>query len=197
MVQRLYNNTNEEVEEVIKMIGLEGRINKKVSNFSLGMKQRLAIGMCLLSNPKFLILDEPTNGLDPTGIIDLRNFIEKLSKEKGIAILLSSHILSEVEKISDRIIFIKEGKIVFNADSYEEEGLIYKLKVTDKDKAYNILKENKNITNIYNNDSIEIHMKENHIGSIFKELINNNIEIKDIDKEKKDLESMYYKIFKE
>ena len=107
--------------EIIEYTGLGHHIYKKVSKYSLGMKQRLMLGMCLLSDPKFMVMDEPTNGLDYSGIIEFRKKIITLSKEKKIAILISSHMLGELEKISDRTIFIKEGELVESKDGLNLE----------------------------------------------------------------------------
>ena len=100
------------INEIIKFVGLEDRINDKVKKYSLGMKQRLGLANALIKKPKLLILDEPTNGLDPMGIRDLRMILKKISEEKNMGILISSHILSEVENICDRVIIIDKGNII-------------------------------------------------------------------------------------
>lgn len=109
------NISKERINEVIKIVGLENRIKDKVSTYSLGMRQRLGIAEAIINNPQLLILDEPTNGLDVEGIIEIRNLIKVLSK-KGIAILVSSHNLSEIGNICSRIIAVKNGKIVEDSD---------------------------------------------------------------------------------
>ena len=109
------NISKERINEVIKIVGLENRIKDKVSTYSLGMRQRLGIAEAIINNPQLLILDEPTNGLDVEGIIEIRNLIKELSK-KGIAILVSSHNLSETGNICSRIIAVKNGKIVEDSD---------------------------------------------------------------------------------
>ena len=109
------NISKERINEVIKIVGLENRIKDKVSTYSLGMRQRLGIAEAIINNPQLLILDEPTNGLDVEGIIEIRNLIKELSK-KGIAILVSSHNLSEIGNICSRIIAVKNGKIVEDSD---------------------------------------------------------------------------------
>lgn len=112
LVKRMYKDiSDEDIGEVIKLVGLEDGIKDKVCKYSLGMKQRLGIACCLLSKPKVLILDEPTNGLDPKGIVDLRNILFEL-RERGIGILISSHNLSELENICDRVYFMDDGKII-------------------------------------------------------------------------------------
>ena len=105
------NISKERINEVIKIVGLEKRIKDKVSTYSLGMRQRLGIAEAIINSPELLILDEPTNGLDVEGIIEIRNLIEDLSNH-GIAILISSHNLSEIDNLCNRIIAIKNGKIV-------------------------------------------------------------------------------------
>lgn len=107
------------VEEVLKIVGLFDRRGDKVSTYSLGMKQRLGIAQSLLNNPKVIILDEPANGLDPMGMIELRELILKLNKEKGITFFISSHLLDELQKICEKLVIIKEGSLVWCGDTKE------------------------------------------------------------------------------
>lgn len=109
----LYGIENNRIEEVLKIVGLENTGKKKVSKFSLGMKQRLGIALAILHKPKLLILDEPTNGLDPVGIRELIQLIKNFAKD-GTTILVSSHQISEIKKLTDRIIIINKGKVKFN-----------------------------------------------------------------------------------
>lgn len=102
----------EYIDEMVKFVGLDDRIDDKVKKYSLGMKQRLGLANALIKKPKLLILDEPTNGLDPRGIKELRVMLKKISTEQNMSILISSHILSEVENICDRVIIIDKGNIV-------------------------------------------------------------------------------------
>lgn len=112
------NISKTKIDEVVKIVGLENRIKDKVSTYSLGMRQRLGIAEAIINDPKLLILDEPTNGLDIEGTIEIRNLIKELSKT-GIGILISSHNLTEIENVCNRIIAIKKGKIVAN-DTIED-----------------------------------------------------------------------------
>ncbi|EKY26681.1 ABC transporter ATP-binding protein [Clostridium celatum] len=105
------NATKEHIEECIKLSGLKNRLNDKVKNYSLGMKQRLGLTIALLNNPKLLILDEPTNGLDPIGIKVLREFLKDLAHNKNLSILVSSHILTEMELLCDKVLIITNGKM--------------------------------------------------------------------------------------
>jgi len=100
------------IAEVIKLVGLEKRITDKVKTYSLGMKQRLGLAQAILHHPKVLVLDEPTNGLDPAGIKELRDILKYLSHEEGIAVFVSSHILSEMELLCDRVCIIDAGKVL-------------------------------------------------------------------------------------
>ncbi len=107
------------MKEVLRRVGLEDTGNKKAKNFSLGMKQRLALANALVTNPKFLILDEPTNGLDPVGIIETRDIIKKLAQEYGLTILLSSHLLDELSQIATHYGILHHGKLVAQISSQE------------------------------------------------------------------------------
>lgn len=109
---KLYNASDADVSEAIKISGLANRLSDKVKVYSLGMKQRLGIAVALLKNPKLLILDEPMNGLDPMGVRDLREFLKDLVHNNNISILISSHTLSEMEKLCDRVIVIKDGELI-------------------------------------------------------------------------------------
>ncbi|EAF2331529.1 ABC transporter ATP-binding protein [Listeria monocytogenes] len=102
----------ERIQEVTELVGLEKRINDRVSTYSLGMRQRLGIAQALLSNPKLLILDEPTNGLDPSGIHEMRDFIRALARNEGISVLVSSHLLSEIELLCVRVAIMTDGTII-------------------------------------------------------------------------------------
>lgn len=120
---------NSKIDEVLNIVGLKNTGKKKSKNFSLGMKQRLGIALALLNDPKLLILDEPTNGLDPIGIGELRSLIRSFT-EKGITVILSSHILSEVQQVADDIGIIANGKLVYQSEISKEndlEGLFMKV----------------------------------------------------------------------
>ncbi len=108
----LENVTKDEIEYVIKFSNLGSKIDEKVKKYSLGMKQRLGLAQALMGNTSFLILDEPTNGLDPMGVVELKNTINTLVKEKGVTVFISSHILSEIENICTKVVFIDDGKII-------------------------------------------------------------------------------------
>lgn len=139
--------SNERVDEIIRLVKLENRIDDKVKKYSLGMRQRLGLAQALLHNPKLLILDEPTNGLDPMGIKELRDTLRELAYKEGLAVLVSSHLLSEMELMCDRFGIIDNGKIIDmktmkdikNQESKSNSD--YEIEVDDIAKARDILNE--------------------------------------------------------
>ncbi|RSK25789.1 ATP-binding cassette domain-containing protein [Bacillus sp. HMF5848] len=130
--------SKERIEEVIKLVGLEKRIHDKVKTYSLGMRQRLGVAQALLHKPSLLILDEPTNGLDPAGIRELRDYLRTLAKSEGISVLVSSHLLSEMELMCDRVAIIQNGALVSIQDITREERHSNNVSVqlTKEKKAY-------------------------------------------------------------
>ncbi|QGQ98518.1 ABC transporter ATP-binding protein [Paenibacillus psychroresistens] len=135
--------TKERIQEVIKLVALENRINDKVKTYSLGMRQRLGVAQALLARPSLLILDEPTNGLDPAGIRELRDYLRKLTQEEGISVVVSSHLLSEMELMCDRVAIIQNGKLidVRLIKEYTNDGDKSKVvfEVNDKELAIRVL----------------------------------------------------------
>lgn len=190
--KNLYKNvTNERVDEVVKLVGLENRINDKVSKYSLGMRQRLGIAQAILHHPNLLILDEPTNGLDPEGIIELRSLLKKLAKEEKIAILISSHNLLELESFCNKVCIIKNGEII-------EESTIKELKKNMNDSEYQIevnnTKKIKKIfkdANIVNDNEFTIKINKEEINDILSKLISNDIKIYSIKQKNISLEDVF------
>ena len=136
--------TPEKRQELLKSVHLEDVGKKKVRNFSLGMRQRMGIALALMNEPKFMLLDEPMNGLDPQGIAELRDLLIELNREKGITILISSHILSELEKIATTYGFISHGKIIEELTVEQLQDKCRKsttIKFADVEAAYKVLKE--------------------------------------------------------
>lgn len=184
---RIYNVSEKRLNEIITLVGLEKRIKDRVSTYSLGMKQRLGIAYALINNPNLLILDEPTNGLDPEGIVLLKNIIKKLSS-KGIAILISSHILSEVESISNKICIIKSGSIIEskNIEKLKNKTDSYLLEVSDT-KDINLLFKN----NVINENFIKVFCNKEFIPLIVESLVKSNIKIYSIKENKISLEEIF------
>lgn len=131
------------IKETLDIVGLSDRANDKVKTYSLGMKQRLGVASALLNNPKLVILDEPTNGLDPQGMVEIREMVVKLAKEKGISFLISSHLLHEVEQICTKVGIIKEGKLLV-------EGNVEQLLITDHETLELYTPETKQALNVTN-----------------------------------------------
>lgn len=187
------------INETLKLVNLEVAENKKVANFSLGMKQRLALACALISKPKLLILDEPLNGLDPTGIIELRKLLIKLNKEHNITIVISSHILPELYEVATKYGFLHKGKLV--KEVYKEEiessskESIY-IKVDDLNRAKKILKEELNIKNIkiISNNEIEIYENRHEPSSINFIMFSNKVMVEEIYIKRNNLEKYFSKM---
>jgi ABC-2 type transport system ATP-binding protein len=129
--QRMTDNIEAgRIDEVVKLVGLQEAMNKKVKAYSLGMRQRLGIAQALLNRPKLLILDEPTNGLDPAGIREMRDYMRTIAEVEGISILISSHLLTEIEQICHRAIVIQNGKLVTVTRIGEEQEATAQVKLT-------------------------------------------------------------------
>lgn len=152
------------VDELLKLVGLSQTGKKKVHDFSLGMKQRLGIAIALVGNPDFLILDEPINGLDPQGIIDIREIILKLNKENGITFLISSHYLDELSKIATHYGFINKGKMIQEISKEKLEQNCKKrieIKVSNIKECVKYLEQNNIPYEVISNEIINIYQKIN------------------------------------
>ena len=186
----------EEIDSLLDKVGLLKEKNKKVRTFSLGMKQRLMIACALVGNPDLLILDEPINGLDPEGIIEIRKLVLDLNKKSNITILISSHYLDELSKIATNYGFIDKGHIVEEI-SYEELNSKIRekttVKIKDTDKLAEYLDDNNINYEKTGKEEITIYNKIN-IPKFITELNNNKIEIEDIKEEKDTLENYFLKL---
>lgn len=187
------NVSDEALEEIIKTVKLENRINNKVKTYSLGMRQRLGLAQALISNPKLLILDEPTNGLDPIGIKELRELLKKISKEKNISVFVSSHILSEIELMCDRIAIIDGGSLIEIKDLKDKKQDVKDkvlFEVSDSKLASKYLNK-QNYKNEILDNYIVLEIKKEEIPNINKLLVSNNINVFEIKKVKKTLEDEF------
>ena len=180
LVANMYNDiAKERIDEVIKLVGLENRIEDKVSKYSLGMRQRLGIAIALLNKPNLLILDEPTNGLDPEGIKELRDLLKKLAKNEKTAILISSHNLSELESFCTDICIIQNG-VILDRDNikkfkkYRESEYIFE--IDDTSKIKNIFKD----ARIINDRLFGKILEKEKVPELIKQLIDNNINIYEV-----------------
>ena len=184
------------ISKTLELVGLDNTKKKKVNDFSLGMKQRLALAVALLGEPEFLILDEPVNGLDPTGIIELRELLKKLSKENHVTILISSHILSELNQLATCYGFLHHGKLLkqITAKELNEECKRHiKLKTDDTKKSVTVLEEQLKIKNfsVYPNNFIRIYEKLEETHAISKTLSSNGIVVEEISVQGEELETYF------
>lgn len=181
------------LNELLELVGIANTENKKIKNFSLGMKQRLGIAIALVGNPDFLILDEPINGLDPEGIIEIRELILKLNKEKGITFLISSHYLDELSKIATHYGFLDKGNIIKEISSKELEKSCQKrieIKVNNLKECVQYLEENKYPYEVISDDTVNIYNKMN-VTEIAVALSKRNCIINEFHEIEESLENYY------
>jgi len=199
LLQKLYRCPKERIQEVLQTVGLPNTGSKKASQFSLGMKQRLSIAVALLHKPSLLILDEPTNGLDPNGIIEIRDLLKKLNAEQGISIIISSHLLSEIEKLVTHVGIISKGKMMFQgtlkdlvSKQYQSSRLI--LETSDMEKSKAIIRSLQlNGTIEANKLLLPVPSKE-IIADLNRQLVNNGIDVYEMSAVKKDLETIFMEL---
>ena len=187
-----------QIHELIDFVGLKGREKDKVSGFSHGMKQRLGIAQTLIHDPDLIILDEPTTGLDPQGIIDIRNLILQLKNEKNKTVILSSHILSEIELIANRMIIINKGETVVQGDVLEllnSQELIVSFTVNNMALAKQVLSNTIYINQVqmFLENGILFHTSQESIAEINRLFCSNNIDVSSIETKRK-LEDYFLKL---
>ena len=195
LISNLYPNVDEaRINEVIKLVGLENRINDKVSKYSLGMRQRLGVAQAILHKPNLLILDEPTNGLDPEGIKDLRELLVKLAKNENMGILISSHNLAELESFCNKVSIIKNGVIVETSDletvKKEASEGNYIIEVDDARKARMTIGD---LSTAIDNTHIQVHSVRENIPFIIKKLVLQDVKIYAIKEDVISLEDAFFK----
>ena len=195
LASKYYIVSKERIDTVVKIVGLEKRIHDKVRKYSLGMRQRLGIAQAILHNPKILILDEPMNGLDPEGINDLKKILTYLATKEKMAIFISSHILSELETICNRICILSKGKIL------KDETIETIKNITNKNTyllELSKIPEENLLTNyqIIKDNIIKITTTKENLNNIIKLLLLNEISIYEIKKETKSLEEFFLELSK-
>lgn len=190
----VYGVKHERIKEVLKIAGLEDTGKKTAKKFSLGMKQRLAIALALLPNPELLILDEPSNGLDPGGIIELRQLVRDLNQQHGMTIVISSHILSEVEKMVSHLGIIYKGKMLFQGTMQELQSFRQKdakllVKTSDNEAACQLLKA---YQPEISDDVIALNFSNNKdIADIGRLLIHNHLDVFLLQPQENNLEQLF------
>lgn len=188
--------TDERIQSIVRQVNLEERIHDKVKTYSLGMKQRLGIAQALLGNPKLLILDEPTNGLDPSGIKELRQFVRKLVQEDGISVFISSHLLSEIQLMCDRVAIIHKGKLlmVANVDELLDHSRDrIEWKVSPLNKAIELLNQHEDIEDIKitGNQTLLCRFNPELISQYNRFLIENGIDVHSVTEKSMTLEDLF------
>lgn len=190
------------IKKALQLVDLEHTGNKKVKNFSLGMKQRLGIAIALLSDPEFLILDEPTNGLDPTGIVELRQLLKKLNREKGVTVLISSHILSELHQLATSFGIIHKGKLLeeLTAKELDEKCRKYlQIKVDDPKKGAIVLEQALAATDfeVLQDDTIKLYEYLDDVRTVSLALTKNGLVIEHLSHHGDSLENYFTKVIEE
>ena len=189
-----YGANKKRIAEVLAIVGLDDTGKKVVKKFSLGMKQRLAIALALLPNPELLVLDEPANGLDPAGIIELRELIKKLNREQGMTILLSSHLLGEIEKMVSHVGIIFKGRMLFQGTlsalhSFQQKGAKLFIKTSDNEATFNLLQEHQ--PEIVGETVTIGYSGRNQVAAINRTLTNNNLDVYLLHPKENDLEQLF------
>ncbi|WHX25191.1 ABC transporter ATP-binding protein [Virgibacillus halodenitrificans] len=195
--------TKERIKDVIKLVGLEKPINEKVKKYSLGMRQRLGIAQALLHSPSILILDEPTNGLDPAGIREIRQYIRNLAEKENVAVIISSHLLSEIELMCDKIGVIKNGQLVAIQEvnepvETEQVKLIeVNLEAEPIEKAASILRNKYEFKPEHKGNILSFETDRKDVPSIIKKLVEQDILIYQVNVTKTKLEDKFFDLIGE
>lgn len=192
LIRRLLDLPQKNIDEAIHIVRLENQMNKKVKNYSLGMKQRLGIAMALAREPKLLILDEPTNGLDPAGIEEMRGLIKTLPSKYGMTVMISSHILSEIDQMATVIGIINQGSLIFQErisvlDEQRKPQII--LKTSDDDTAYRFLAK-LNPQRTLNGLQLGA-LTDEQTGAVVRELCSNNLSVYRVEEHRESLEDIF------
>ncbi|NOS56051.1 MAG: ABC transporter ATP-binding protein [Cyclobacteriaceae bacterium] len=196
LLQKVYQCPKERIQHVLDLVGLSATGNKKANQFSLGMKQRLSIAIALLHNPSLLILDEPTNGLDPNGIIEVRELLKKLNQEDGITILISSHLLAEIEKLVTHVGIINKGQLLFQGTldelkNKQQLSVSTVFETSDQEKTIKIMTDH-SLSPVFENGKIILpSLGRETIAALNRQLVANDVLVYEISIVKNDLESIF------
>lgn len=187
-------------EELLELLGLTEAADKNVKAYSLGMRQRLGIAQALLKDPDVLVLDEPTNGLDPEGIYEVREYIRKIANEKNITVLISSHLLGELEKMCDRAIVIKKGEIIQFMDFHndrKEKKITYVIESLETGAAQKLLRENGYHVVSQTGQEVRIRIGVNEKKDVVKLLVSNDVIMTGLYEAGETLENTFLELMKD
>jgi ABC-type multidrug transport system ATPase subunit len=195
ITRKLKRISKEKIGEVLEIVRLSEAAHKKVKNYSLGMKQRLGIAIALLGEPELMILDEPVNGLDPSGIVEMRELLKAINKKYDTTIFLSSHLISEIEKIVTHVAIINMGEVIFQGTiedihHLQKKELTVHIRLNDPGAAFSLLKKNYNVSEEKAELKIVIESKE-QVSQIIQELVMHNIKVYEAIIENKSLEQLF------
>lgn len=190
------------IREVLELVGLEHTGKKRAKQFSLGMRQRLAIASALLHRPSLIILDEPTNGLDPSGIIEIRNLLIELNRRDGCTILVSSHLLSEIERVATHVGILGKGKLLFQGTMDElrrhrQEVLSVRVSTSDNDAAARAINEAGTVARLVDGEVVLPALTHERIAAINRQLTARNLDVYEIRSVRNDLETIFLNLVKE
>jgi len=199
MVRILRNLPPEKTQEILQRVGLWDDADRKAGKYSNGMKQRLSLAIALLGSPDLLILDEPMNGLDPSGIIEIREFLKELNRQSGTTILLSSHLLGEIEKLATHIGIIDKGVLKFQGTMDELHSIMQKsktvyIKTNDNKEAIRII-NSPALSATLKNDCLVIHVaSENEVAEAVRILVGKGIDVYQVRNHQSDLEELFLQV---
>ena len=182
--------TKERITEVVNQVGMQNRIHEKVSSYSLGMRQRLGLAQALLHRPKFLILDEPTNGLDPAGIREFRTYLRKIAVEDGVSVFVSSHLLTEIELMCDRIAIIQNGQLIDIREMNQNEEAHYYIEAQPVEQTRELLVE-LGLTVAESGPGFTVKVEQDQIPAIIQSMVTANLQIFAVQPFRKTLEDQF------
>jgi lantibiotic transport system ATP-binding protein len=196
LLQKIYQCPKARIPEVLELVGLANTGKKKAGQFSLGMKQRLSIAVALLHTPSLLILDEPTNGLDPNGIIEIRELLRSLNREQGITIVISSHLLSEIDKLVSHIGIINKGQMIFQGTLDElkqkqQQSLSVVFETSDEARTRAVFVRNEIAAELKDGKFNLPAMPREQIAKLNRELVAEGVEVFEIGIIRNDLETIF------
>lgn len=196
VLRKIYQCPKANIDMALDMTGLSHTAGKKAGQFSLGMKQRLGIAMALLNSPSLLILDEPTNGLDPNGMLEIRELLRRLNKTTGVTIIISSHLLSEIEKLATHVGIIHKGRMMFQGTldelkTTQQQSQSIVLQTSDNARATELMLGNKLMARVEHDKVILPAISREQVAVLNRKLVNTGIDVYEICHVSNDLESIF------